>query len=128
MPGIVNRLLRRLGRSPQLAVSETRGIRTLHLGGDAIQSAMRIENPHALALDYTRCMMAFLLLHPEPRSALMIGLGGGSLAKFFHRRLVRTRTRVIELDPRMIAAARERFALPPDDDRLIVELGEGAEA
>jgi len=34
MPGIVNRLLRRLGRSPQLAVSEARGIRTLHLGGE----------------------------------------------------------------------------------------------
>ena len=36
--------------------------------------------PFALELDYTRCMMAFLLFHPAPRRALMIGLGGGSLA------------------------------------------------
>ena len=61
-----------------VAVSDARGVRTLHVGGEAIQSAMRIDDPFALALDYTRCMMAFLLLHPEPREALMIGLGGGS--------------------------------------------------
>src|SRR5207248_1581260 len=110
------------------AVSDARGLRTLHVGGEAIQSAMRIDDPHALALDYTRCMMAFLLVHPEPREALMIGLGGGSLAKFFHRRLRSTKVRVVELDARVLAAARAHFALPPDDERLLVEIGDGAEA
>ncbi|HSA68814.1 MAG: fused MFS/spermidine synthase [Bacteroidota bacterium] len=103
-------------------------MRTLHVGGEAIQSSMRIEDPYALALDYTRCMMAFLLFHPEPREALMIGLGGGSLAKFFCRRLRSTRVRVVELDARVVAAAREHFALPPDSARLKVEVGDGAEA
>ena len=103
-------------------------MRTLHVGGEAIQSSMRLEDPYALALDYTRCMMAFLLFHPEPREALMIGLGGGSLAKFFHKFLKRTSIRVIEVDARIVAAAREHFALPPDDARLRVEIGDGAEA
>jgi spermidine synthase len=111
-----------------IAVSDSRGVRTLHVGGEAIQSAMRIAEPFALALDYTRCMMAFLLLHPEPRRALMIGLGGGSLAKFFHRHFRRTRVRVVELDERIVATARTQFALPPDDARLSVEVGDGAEA
>jgi len=115
-------------RAPALAVSEARGVRRLHLGGDAIQSAMRIDDPYALALDYTRCMMAFLLFHPQPREVLMIGLGGGSLAKFFHRRFRAARLRAIELDPRVVAAAREHFALPLDDARLRVEIGDGAEA
>jgi len=105
-----------------------RGVRTLHVGGEAIQSAMRLDDPSALALDYTRCMMAFLLFHPEPREALMIGLGGASLPKFFHRHLRKTRVRVVELDPRVLAAARAHFALPPDDQRLVVEIGDGAEA
>jgi spermidine synthase len=122
------RLLRRLRGAPRVAVSEARGLRSLHIGGDAIQSAMRIDDPFALALDYTRCMMAFLLFQPEPRAALMIGLGGGSLAKYFHRQLRATRVRVIELDARVVAAARAHFALPPDDARLRVELGDGAEA
>jgi spermidine synthase len=103
-------------------------VRTLHVGGEAIQSAMRIDDPFALALDYTRCMMAFLLFHPEPREALMIGLGGGSLAKFFHKNMKKTKVRAVELDPRVLAAARTQFALPPDDERLVVEVGDGAEA
>jgi spermidine synthase len=111
-----------------IAVSDSRGIRSLHVGGEAIQSAMRIGDPHALALDYTRCMMAFLLFHPEPREALMIGLGGGSLPKFFHRNLKRTRVRVVELDARVIAAARQHFSLPADDSRLRVEVGDGVDA
>jgi spermidine synthase len=112
---------------PSIAVSESRGVRTLHVGGEAIQSSMRLEDPYALALDYTRCMMAFLLFHPEPREALMIGLGGGSLAKFFFRNLRKIRTKVVELDARVVAAAREHFALPPDGERLRVEVGDGAE-
>src|SRR5919109_4813238 len=110
---------------PCIAVSESRGVRTLHVGGEAIQSSMRLEDPYALALDYTRCMMAFLLFHPEPREALMIGLGGGSLAKFFHDKLRATRVRVVELDERVVSAARLHFALPPDDARLAVEIGDG---
>ena len=108
-----------------IAVSESRGLRTLHVGGEAIQSAMRLDDPFALALDYTRCMMAFLLFHPQPREALMIGLGGASLPKFFHKHLKKTRVRVVELDPRVVAIAREQFALPREVE---VEIGDGAEA
>ena len=111
-----------------IAVSDERGYRTLHVGGEAIQSTMRIADPWALALDYTRCMMSFLLFHAEPREVLMIGLGGGSLAKFFHRNFRKTRVRVVELDERVLIAARAHFALPPDDARLAVEIGDGAEA
>ena len=113
---------------PTIAVSDARGVRSLHVGGEAIQSSMKLGDPFALALDYTRCMMAFLLFHPDPREALMIGLGGGSLAKFFHRRLRATRVRVVELDRRIVATARTHFALPPDDERLAIEIGDGAEA
>jgi spermidine synthase len=89
---------------------------------------MRLADPFALELEYTRCMMTFLLFHPQPRAALMIGLGGGSLAKFFHRRLPAMRTRVIELDERVVAVARAQFGLPGDDARLQVEIGDGVEA
>ena len=103
-------------------------MRQLHVGGEAIQSAMRLEDPWALELDYTRCMMAFLLFHPAPRRAFMIGLGGGSLAKFLHRRFPGLRTHVVEHDERVIAAARSLFHLPEDDERLRVEHGDGVSA
>lgn len=117
-----------MSRRPALTVSEERGVRHLHVGGEAIQSAMRLEDPFALELDYTRCMMAFLLFHPQPRRALMIGLGGGSLAKFFHRRLAGLRTHVVEYDERVIATARALFHVPADDARLHVEHGDGVHA
>jgi spermidine synthase len=113
---------------PTIAVSDERGVRSLHVGGEAIQSSMRLGDPFALALDYTRCMMAFLLFHPEPRRALMIGLGGGSLPKFFLKYLKKTTVRVIELDQRIVATARAHFALPQDGERFAVEIGDGAEA
>ena len=100
----------------------------LHLGGEHIQSAMRIAEPFALELDYTRCMMAFLLFHPEPRECLMIGLGGGSIAKFIHRNLRAVRTRVVELNLAVVTAARALFNVPGDDARLAVEIGDGARA
>ncbi|MGE5640884.1 MAG: fused MFS/spermidine synthase [Clostridia bacterium] len=111
-----------------IAVSDSRGVRTLHVGGEAIQSSMRIDDPFALALDYTRCMMSFLLFHPQPRRALMIGLGGGSLPKFFYKHLRHTKIRIVELDPRVVAISRSQFALPADDARLRVEVGDGAQA
>src|SRR5688500_1162063 len=100
----------------------------MHVGGEAIQSAMRIDDPFALALDYTRCMLAFLLFHPEPRWGLMTGLGGGSLAKYCYRILKRASIMVIELGAAVVAAARQHFALPADDARLSVEIGDGVEA
>jgi len=115
-------------KRPDLVVSEERGVRHLHVGGEAIQSAMRLDDPWALELDYTRCMMAFLLFHAAPRRALMIGLGGGSLAKFFHRRLAGLRTHVLEYDERVIATARALFHVPADDARLRVEHGDGVAA
>jgi len=36
-------------------------------------------------------MMAFLLFHPSPRDVLLVGLGGGSMARFIHQRMPQTR-------------------------------------
>jgi spermidine synthase len=121
---VLKRLLGRRGSSVE--VSESRGVRTLHLGGEAIQSAMRLSAPDRLELAYTRAMMAFLLFAPAPREILMVGLGGGSIARFVHERLPRTRLTVIELDPKVVAAARTFFGLPADDRRLKVIVGDGA--
>ncbi|MBS1220360.1 MAG: hypothetical protein H6R21_3493 [Proteobacteria bacterium] len=59
-----------------LEVTEERGMRVLHLGSRAIQSAMRVSRPWDLELAYTRAMMGFLMFNPMPQDVLMIGLGG----------------------------------------------------
>ena len=84
-----------------------------------IQSQMDPADPYALVLAYARAMMCFVLFKPEPEHIVMVGLGGGSLAKFCYRYLPRSRITVLELRADVIAL-REHFAVPPDDARLRV--------
>jgi spermidine synthase len=114
------------GRGTAVAVSEEGGVRFLHIGGDAIQSAMRLSSPDHLELHYNRAMMAFLLFHPNPGNALMIGLGGGSMARFLHRNYSRCKVTVIEVNPEVVGAARRYFDLPPDGPRFATVLDDGA--
>src|SRR5487761_2286971 len=111
-------------RRASVEVSEEDGVRSLHLGGDAIQSSIRLDRPDELALDYTRAMMAFLLF---PREVLMIGLGGGSMARYIHQRMPGTRTTVVEINAKVLAVARSMFHFPADDARLQVEIACGAD-
>lgn len=125
--GLLSRLRRRSpGGDRQVQISEQDGVRYLHLGTDTVQSAMRLSDPHELVLSYTRSMLAFLLFAPDPRRIVNIGLGGGSLAKWIHRHLTRAQQLVLELNPRVIACARQHFHLPADDARLRVLEADGA--
>jgi spermidine synthase len=107
-------------------VSERFGVRSLHIGSDTVQSSMRLARPNELELSYTRSMMAFLLFVRPPKQMLMIGLGGGSVAKFVYHRLVDTRTTVVEVSPRVLAVARQYFNVPADDARFEVIVADGA--
>ena len=125
--GLTSRLRKRpLARQSAVAVSEEGGVRFLHIGGDAIQSAMRLSKPDRLELHYTRAMMAFLLFHPQPRRVLMIGLGGGSMARFLHKGFPRARITALDVSPEVVAAARRYFDFPADGPRLSVVLEDGA--
>ncbi|MBE9533146.1 MAG: spermidine synthase, partial [Proteobacteria bacterium] len=56
--------------------------RSMHFGTFPRQSSMSLRTPYTLELTYTEAMMACLLLNPNPRKILVVGLGGGSLVKF----------------------------------------------
>ncbi|MFW2457731.1 PEP-CTERM sorting domain-containing protein, partial [Methyloversatilis discipulorum] len=105
---------------------EQDGQLTLAFSELAVQSTMDAAAPERLVLEYSRLMMASLLFVPEPGHIGMIGLGGGSLVKACHRHLPRTRMTVAEISPAVIAL-RDRFHIPPDDDRLTVSCADGAE-
>ncbi len=107
-------------------VQVTLTTKALHFSISELQSRMDLRHPDALDLEYTRLMMGFLLFCPAPARLAMIGLGGGSMAKFCHRQLPGTRMQVVEINPHVLAL-RDEFQVPPDGPRFGVELGDGAD-
>ncbi len=111
-------------------IREEAGVRTLHFGSDWIQGAMRIARPWRLELDYTREMMTSLLLRGDahfPRKVLLIGLGAASLTKFIYRYCPLAKLTVVEIEPRVVAAARQFFKLPLDPLRLNIVIADGSQ-
>lgn len=89
------------------------------------QSRMLTADPDRLLIDYTRTMLGALVLAPQPRSIGIVGLGGGSQAKFCHRQFPQARIEAFEVDPDVLAL-RHRFRIPQDGDRFRVLLGDAA--
>lgn len=113
------------GRYDRPFIIEDGRTRRLHFKLGFIQSSMRIDDPFALDFAYTRKMMAFLLFVPDPGHVLMVGLGGGSLAKFCHRHLPHARLTVVEVNPDVITLSNE-FNIP-DDERLAIIQADAAD-
>ncbi|HKB83498.1 MAG TPA: MnmC family methyltransferase [Burkholderiales bacterium] len=105
---------------------EYRGELSLHFESQTVQSRMRRNAPDKLVLDYTRAMMAFLLFVPAPARIAMIGLGGGSMAKYCLRTLPLADFTAVEISPEVIAF-RSEFAIPPDSERFRIVCGDGAD-
>lgn len=100
-------------------------IRSLHFEERYVQSAMWVSAPTALVLNYTRVMMNFRQFVSSPQHILMIGLGGGSLAKYCYRHLPSSRITVVEIDAEVIAL-RDQFMVPLDNERFQVIHADGA--
>ncbi|WP_303907695.1 hypothetical protein [Thiohalomonas denitrificans] len=108
-----------------LEIIEDRFERSLHFGNNAKQSSTDIHIPARLVLSYTRAMAASLLFTPPPQRALLVGLGGGSLAKFLLHHFPECRVDVVEVRKKVHRLARTYFELP-DDPNLTVFIEDGA--
>lgn len=104
-------------------LSEYQGVRSLHLGTPWIQGSMRIAKPLYIELEYVQRMLASLLWLPTEALgqgvAVQLGLGAGAITRFTHR-VLKTPTRVVELNPQVILACRACFHLGDDDALLQV--------
>lgn len=107
------------------AVREQDGCLVLRFEDGTVQSRMLAADPAALVLEYTRLMMGFLLFQPAPARIAMIGLGGGSLARYCARTLPAADFTAVEISPAVIAL-RDTFAVPADGPRFRVRCADGA--
>lgn len=87
---------------------------------------MLIADPNRLHSFYARAMMALLLFNDNPRDVLMIGLGGGTIAKFMLHQFPDCRLKVVEFRGSVLKVARSHFGLP-FNPRLKIKIGCGAD-
>lgn len=107
-------------------VEEVDGLLNLRFDMATVQSALRLTDPTSLELEYTRTMMRCLLFCAAPESMLMIGMGGGSLARYCHQSLPDADITVVEINPHVIAL-RDRFQVPLESSRFRVVRADGVD-
>lgn len=106
-------------------IVESNHFKALYFDSESTQSLMDMRAPIRLVVSYTETMMGFLLFQSDPKSIAMIGLGGGSLAKYCHHYLPRASILVLENNPKVIAL-KAKFHVPENSSHFKVLETDGA--
>lgn len=105
----------------QVRVRDTDLLRYLILDRTFHAVMWRVD-PHELFLPYSQLMLAALAVAREPKQGLILGHGGGSLAKWLGKYWPDLQLDTVEVDPAVARAAESHFAYrPPPNHRVIVQ-------
>ncbi|HEY6451540.1 MAG TPA: fused MFS/spermidine synthase [Steroidobacteraceae bacterium] len=85
------------------------------------QSCMYLRWPDRLVFEYAHMMLGALFLVPEPRSILIIGLGGGSLPHALSGLLPDADIDIVEIDPAVVRVAQSYFGFHPTAHEHVFE-------
>lgn len=112
-------------RYGDIIVAEKNGKRSLCFGNTIRQSCMLPDSPETLVLEYTKAMMFALIFGPQAKSALFVGLGGGSMVKFLQHVCPKCRIDAVEMRKQVIDAANRFFRLPKPNSLFQIIHAEG---
>ena len=101
-------------------IKDTAIQRSLIFDKQHLQSAMSFLDPQELVLSYTRYMLLGLLISPNPKNILLIGLGSGSFVRFFHHYYPECGIDGVEYSQHIIDLATGYFRLPEADNIEII--------
>jgi spermidine synthase len=73
------------------------------------QTCMNPEKPDQVVFPYVRMSFAGLLANPEPRHAMMIGLGGGTISNVLTALYPNLTIDLVEIDEAVVKVARDYF-------------------
>lgn len=102
-------------------VYQTRTSRILSFDGKIYQSCMKLNDINGLNLGYTQAMMAGLFFIPRVKTATIMGLGAGSMAKKLLSSFSELNVHAIEHREAVAKTAKKHFYLP-DSDRLFIHI------
>ncbi|MDH5611498.1 MAG: ATP-binding protein [Gammaproteobacteria bacterium] len=96
-------------------VYQTRSSRILSFDRKICQSSMKLNDINGLALGYTQAMMAGLFFIPIVKTATIMGLGAGSMAKNLLSSFSGLNVHAVEYRVAVANIAKEFFYLPATD-------------
>jgi spermidine synthase len=79
------------------------------------QSCFLKSQPQQLVFNYTKQLLTGLLVNPEPKRILIIGLGGGTMSNTLHQLLPDSYIDNVEIDQSVINVARQYFGFLEND-------------
>lgn len=92
------------------------GMRILRFGRyGARQSVVKLGDPDHLELAYARVIPIAFVFVEEPKSALVIGLGGGTIPSFLRKRFPQMRIDAVDIDPGVVEVAKSHFGFREDE-------------
>ncbi|MDG3006234.1 spermidine synthase [Paludisphaera mucosa] len=103
-------------------------MRTLYFvrdnGEEVIESQVDLKRPDDLRIPYTRNMFLSYILRPQPKRALLVGLGGGAMVHFLKIHDPAVKLDVVEIDPLIVSVA-DRFFGVKSGGNVDVKLCDG---
>ena len=85
------------------------------------ESGVDLNDRTRLVVPYTAFIGASAIFHSNPKSVLMIGLGGGGFNQFFEKAFPSAMLESVELDPQVFALAQKYLGFKPNDrDKVTV--------
>jgi spermidine synthase len=85
------------------------------------QTCQDVKRPERIVMNYPQMMLASLYVKPEPRSVLIIGLGGGTIPRALHDVVPQAQIDVVEIDPAVVKVARSYFDLGDNSQLNVIE-------
>jgi spermidine synthase len=106
-----------------IEIRQMNNLRWMHFGSDAIQSVVDIEEPSKPQQDYISAMIAGLIFPQRPNKSLNLGVGGGTIERFFIEHFADRLLTSVEANKSVIQLA-HRFFFVPDQYPIINDTAE----
>lgn len=85
------------------------------------QTCQDVKHPDRIVMNYPQMMLGALFVKPEPKSVLIVGLGGGTIPRALRELVPQVRIDVVEIDPAVVKVARRYFDLGDSSAMNVIE-------
>lgn len=87
--------------------------------GDKNQTCTDLRDPKLLVFAYVRMVFAGLLVNPNPRKILVVGLGGGSIPTTLTELFPEASIDIVEIDDAVVRVAKKYFSFAENDNMTV---------